>query len=244
MDSHQAKEILARYRPGGIATDPQVGEALELARRDPQLAAWFEKHRATHGDTPNRPPPFTTSPNPGQPPAANADREHIIPLTKPALAMIGIAVAVLLGVFLWSLTLPKPKDAFSSYRDRMARLVQRSYPMKIAATDQAQIREYFRTNAGPVDITLPRNLEKLPGKGGAVFTWHNHPVSLLGLDAGGSTNLYLFVIKRSAFPNIPVPAKPEFNRVGKLMTASWNVGDQIYVLAGPGDEPVLRSFLE
>ncbi|MDB6022172.1 MAG: hypothetical protein JWQ04_2029, partial [Pedosphaera sp.] len=97
---------------------------------------------------------------------------------------------------------------------------------------------------GPVDFPLPHNLEKFPVKGAAVFTWHNHPVSLLGLDAGGNTNLYLFLIKRSSFVNVPVPVKPEFNRVGKLMTAGWTVGNQVYLLAGPGDETALRNVLE
>ncbi|MDB6020877.1 MAG: hypothetical protein JWQ04_734, partial [Pedosphaera sp.] len=112
MDSDQAKEILARYRPGETATDPKVGEALELARRDPQLAAWFEKHRAIHGNTPSRP-------EGGAVPAAHPGRERII---TPALVVAGLAILVLLAAFLGSYTAPRPKDAFTSYRDRMARL--------------------------------------------------------------------------------------------------------------------------
>ena len=47
MNSSEAKEVLLLYRPGTAdAADPQIAEALELARRDPELGRWFEQHRA------------------------------------------------------------------------------------------------------------------------------------------------------------------------------------------------------
>ena len=33
-------------------------------------------------------------------------------------------------------------------------------------------------------------------------------------------------------------------RVGNLMTASWMTNDEVCVLAGPGDEAWVRSYLE
>ena len=47
MDSRQAKEILMRYRPGSAdASDPEFALALEQVKHDPQLARWFDQHRA------------------------------------------------------------------------------------------------------------------------------------------------------------------------------------------------------
>src|SRR5437899_10794138 len=47
MDSRQAKEILMRYRPETTeGADPEFAEALEQARRDPELGRWFAEHRA------------------------------------------------------------------------------------------------------------------------------------------------------------------------------------------------------
>ena len=47
MISSEAREILLLYRPGTAeAADPQMAEALELARQDPELGRWFEQHRA------------------------------------------------------------------------------------------------------------------------------------------------------------------------------------------------------
>ena len=47
MTCREAQEILLSYRPGTEpADDPQVTAALELARTDAELRAWYEQHRA------------------------------------------------------------------------------------------------------------------------------------------------------------------------------------------------------
>lgn len=46
MNREQAKLILTAYRPGGEdAADPFFADALQQARRDPELAAWFADQR-------------------------------------------------------------------------------------------------------------------------------------------------------------------------------------------------------
>src|SRR6266487_4292933 len=47
MNSRLAKEILLRYRPGTAdASDPEFAEALQQAKRDPELGRWFAQHQA------------------------------------------------------------------------------------------------------------------------------------------------------------------------------------------------------
>lgn len=47
MNNEEAKLILAAYRPSGQdATDPLFAEALEQARRDPDLKTWFKAQLA------------------------------------------------------------------------------------------------------------------------------------------------------------------------------------------------------
>ena len=248
MDSREAKQILAMYRPGDTdSPDPRMAQALQLARKDPQLAVWFGQHCAAHVALPNEPESAQLPPEPKEPkPPAEAQHPEYILLNKLALIMIVAAVLLLLGAWLWPYFAPAGKNTLTSYRDRMARSVQRAYPMKIAVTDQAQLREYFRVNGGPVGFPLPKNLEKLPATGGAVFTWHSQPVALLGLDAGGNTNVYVFLIKRSVFET-PTPSdrdKPEFEQIGRLNTATWTVGDTVYLLASPADKTAIQGFLE
>src|SRR5687767_3141877 len=50
MTNQEAKFILQAYRHNGAdATDPQFAAALEQARRDPELAKWFEEERVFDG---------------------------------------------------------------------------------------------------------------------------------------------------------------------------------------------------
>ena len=47
MNRAQAKQILLLYRPGARdSQDPELLEAIELARHDPELESWFEQHQA------------------------------------------------------------------------------------------------------------------------------------------------------------------------------------------------------
>ena len=47
MNRDEAKTILLLYRPGTAdADDPQIAEALALAKQDPELARWLEEHCA------------------------------------------------------------------------------------------------------------------------------------------------------------------------------------------------------
>lgn len=47
MKNDDARQILSAYRPSGEdASDPIFEEALEQARRDPELEEWFKEERA------------------------------------------------------------------------------------------------------------------------------------------------------------------------------------------------------
>ncbi len=54
MDSREAREILSLPIAPAIRIhmDRRMAEALELARRDPQLAVWFGQHCAAHVQLP------------------------------------------------------------------------------------------------------------------------------------------------------------------------------------------------
>jgi hypothetical protein len=253
MDSRQAKEILALYRPGSIdAADPLMAEALDQARRDPELAAWFQEHCAVYtairGKLKSIPVP------PGLKRTIIVERvEHgrVIPLPGAAKILLSAAAIFVLTAVVWFLfNAPPSQDTFSRFRDRMARSVQRSTApyMKMRSTNQLDIREYFRASNRPADFPLPQNLQQLPGEGGSVLTWNNHPVEMLclnaGQDAAGRTNnLWVFVMSKSAVPDAPATG-PQIVQVGRLMTASWTLGDNVYVLAGRGNGDDLKKYLQ
>ncbi|TAK93426.1 MAG: hypothetical protein EPO07_18145 [Verrucomicrobia bacterium] len=57
------------------------------------------------------------------------------------------------------------------------------------------------------------------------------------------SDLYLFVADRSTIPDAPTGNRLQVEQVNRLTTASWTVGEKVYVLAAEGDETFLRRFL-
>ncbi len=254
MDSRQAREILALYRPGSTdAADPVMAEALDQVKRDPELAAWFQEHCAVYtairGKLKAIPVP------PGLKRAIiveHAEHASVIPLPGAAKILLAAAAIVLLTtVAVWVFNQPPGRrETYASYRDRMARSVQRSATpyMKMYSTNQSEIREYFRASGRPADFPLPKNLQQLPGEGGSVLTWNNHPVEMLCLNAGpdatGRANdLWLFVMNKNAVPDAPGTGL-QFQQVARLMTVSWTVGDNVYLLAARGTGDELKNYLQ
>jgi hypothetical protein len=44
-------------------------------------------------------------------------------------------------------------------------------------------------------------------------------------------------------PDAPPENQPRITKVSRLMTASWSLGDKVYVLGGLGDEDFIRKYL-
>ncbi len=253
MDSRQAREILALYRPGSAdAAEPQMAEALDQVKRDPELAAWFQEHCAVY--TAIRGKLKTLPVPPGlkrQIIVSQADHARIIPLPGPAKILLAAAAVVLLTAIVWFTLNARPSEnTFARYRDRMARSVQRSNVpyMKMYSTNQTDVLAYFVANQRPASFALSKTLQQLPAEGGSALTWNNHPVEMLCLNAGAdasghSNDVWVFVMDKNVVPDAP-GAAAQFRQVGNLMTASWSAGDKIYLLAGRGNSEDLKKFLD
>ena len=251
MDSRQAREILLLYRPDSTdAADPLVAEALDVAKRDPELAAWFEKHCAVTSAIRSK---LRSVP---VPPALKRQiilgrAEHVRVAVFPRmLRYASMAAAVLvIGFILFTTLNTTHENTLEVFRSRMGRKVLDGYFMDTNVADQAQIKQYFQSREVPVDYTFSKPLQDLPAFGAAVFNFANKPVELLCLydvvPPSGPTNaVWVFVTSKSSLRDPPPPGKTEFAQVDKLRTFGWTKGDKVYLLAGFGDEPSLRKLLE
>jgi hypothetical protein len=253
VDSRQAREILALYRPGSTdAVDPQMAEALDQVKRDPELATWFQEHCAVYTAIRSKlkaipiPPGLKRQIIVGQ-----ADHARIIPLPGSVKILLAAAAIVLLTAVAWfAFDIRPSQNTFARFRDRMARSVQRAdIPyMKMYSTSQGEVLKYFAANQRPADFSLSKALQQLPAEGGSALTWNNHPVEMLCLNARILTpnqpnDVWVFVMDKKYVPDAP-GAAPQFIQVGNLMTASWTTGDKIYVLAGHGTSEDIKKFLD
>jgi len=244
MDSRLAKEILLCYRPGTADPgDPEFAEALEQAKRDPELGRWFAQSQAFQD---------TIRAQFKQLPVPAGLKEDILAGYRPApvwwqqpafqalAAAAGIVLLIGLAL-LWSQ--PREDTSFAAFQSRVVRQAQRGYVMDITTTNLGEIRQYLATQGAHADYLLPAPLEKLPGDGGAVLRWRNKTISMVCFDLGNHNDLYLFVASRADLPSPPSTSEPQFAKIGKLTAASWSAGDRTYVLAGPGDEQFVRQYL-
>jgi uncharacterized membrane protein YbaN (DUF454 family) len=247
MNGSEAREILLLYRPGTAElADPQMAEALALARQDPELARWLEQHRA-----------FQKAMRAGlqqiEVPAhlrtsllarMSAQPTVITPPAwwrNPAWLSAAAAVVLLLGLAgIW--LKPRPADRFANFESRVVSEAQREYRMDMVTNDMHQIRQFMASSGAPADYDVTPGLERLKLTGGGRLTWRSNPVAMVCFDRGNKQMLFLFVMKRSAVKD-PPPETPQLARVNQMLTARWSRGDNTYVLAGPEEADFLKKYL-
>jgi uncharacterized membrane protein YbaN (DUF454 family) len=233
MTSREAKEILLLYRPGtDDATGVDVIAALELARRDPELARWFERHCAFQNAMRAG---FRSVPVPQDRKAALIARQNVV---RPAVwwrqpLWLQAAAAVLLVLGLAALWLrPASPDRFANYRARMVSTALREYRMDVVTNDLRQVRQFLSERGAPGDFALTAGLEKLQLTGAGLLRWRTHPVAMVCFNRGDNQMLFLFVMNRTALKDPPGEA-PNPSTVTELQTFSWTRGQYTYVLAAP-----------
>jgi hypothetical protein len=251
VDKKEAMEILRLYRPGtDNDPDPRLAEALQLARQDPELAHWFEAHcgfyTALRSKLKEIPVPADLSQKILR--AEAVRRRRIVPWNKILPPLAAAATVVFLATALWFHILRVRSDNFPDARERLAKEPQRGYVMTLISTNLDAIHSYLLAKQCP-DYQLTKPLAKLDGLGCADLQWHDRRVSMVCLKDkqgkdGKPADLYLFAMEKANFRNAPLPGEMKFEKIHRLMTASWTQGDKLYILAGPGEEADLKRYLD
>jgi hypothetical protein len=246
VNASEAREFLLLYRPGMADTaDPQMTEALELARQDPDLGRWFEQHRVFQKamrakfqqiEVPAHLKISLLTQRPAQ--------QTFIPQPwwrSPVWLTASVAVLLLLGLAgAW--LKPHTPDGFANYQSRMVSEAQREYRMDLVTNDMKQVRQFMASRGAPADYDLTPGLGHLQLTGGGRLTWRSHPVTMVCFDRGDKQMLFLFVMKRSGVKD-PPPETPQLAKVLQIRTASWSHGDNTYVLAGPEEADFVKKYL-
>ena len=244
MNSQEAKEILACYRPGlDDADDPRVARALELARHDLALGRWLDEQTALDAALREQ---FRRIAVPADLREKILARRPVHPATHvwwlqrwlQAAAAAFAALAVIAGFWL-----ANRLDSFDAYRRGMAGLVSGEYEINLKTDRFDEIRDYLATRGWPSDYTLTPAMQELEAEGASVIHWRGRKVSLICLEAGEDEDLFLFVVERSAFRDPPQTESPQIARVGGMTTATWTAGGKVYFLAGHADAQSLRQYL-
>ncbi len=243
MSPDEARQVLARWKPGiDVTADPEMSSALELASRDSDLGAWFERHRA-----------FQTGAAAalrGIPVPADlhdrilAERKVVRPSFRilRLVVLAGAAALVVAALLVWSPPRPDDSADFATFRSRMVRSVLREYRMDVQTNDLPAIREFLARNRAPADFHFTPALADLTPVGGGLLSWQGRPVSMVCLDGRDLGMLFVFIAPSDGFRG-EIPRELHLERVNRLSTASWTADGHTYLVAAEAPPERLRQLL-
>jgi uncharacterized membrane protein YbaN (DUF454 family) len=231
-----------------------MGEALALARQDAELGRWFDQHCAAQKAIRDQFRQIAIPPGlQEQIISEHKARTAVVWWRQPVTLAAAAVVAVLIGIAaVWFRPAPGIRDEVNTatFRSRMLGQVLRSYTMTLETNDLNQIRSHLAGQQAPADFVLPEKLAQTLLAGCGVLRWQHKRVSMIcfltgkPLPSGSKSDMFLFVVDRSALPDAPATSSPEFNPDRKqIVTATWTVGDKTYVLATEGNVDFIRRYL-
>lgn len=245
MNNQEAKLILQAYHPDGRdAADPFFAEALEQARRDPELAKWFAEENSLETRVQAR---LQTAVQP--PPELKANllaMRKVVRLVpwwhQPMNLAAAAAVMLLLG--LAALLLPRQRSVpLASFRQTMVHYaMQEQGHIVFKSHNLAGIRQWLQDRGMETNFDLPPGLRSGLAHGCRVVDWKGRKATMLCFMVNDREHMDLFVVDRVALPDVAESGPPQFAESGGLMTAIWARGDKVYLLTS-ADGNFLQNFL-
>jgi hypothetical protein len=257
VNVNEAKTILLLYRPGTAdAEDPQIAEALALAKREPGLARWLEEHcarqEALHHKFRHIAVPAGLKEQIISEQAARIvtiSRRRRNTVFAAMAAMTAVVILLIASSSYWFPHRQNDDNTLAIYRNQMIGIALRGYGMDLTTNDPVQVRAYLAQNKGPADYVLPAALQGTDVTGCAIEGWQNVRVSMICFRTGRplppnqSSDLWLFVVDRASLKDAPAAGQTRFIAGNQLITAVWSQDDKVYLLGTTGDESTIRKFL-
>jgi hypothetical protein len=244
MNREQAKEILSAFRPGtGDQQDPLFAEALELARHDSELAAWFKERQAFDAAVSRR---LETVPLPTNLPeairagvnrrwrTAYRRREVLTALAACLMLFLGLA-----GLW-WRHENRQPATQFAACRRDMVQFLQQFPRLDLETENLADARRWLADTHHLQDVQFPARLQRFPTIGCRTIDWHGRSLALVCFVVDGEI-VHFIVIPRSSIPDGPQSSEPQFARVDGTTTVAWSRGDLTYLVLSKASEKFLRA---
>jgi hypothetical protein len=220
-------------------------EALEQARRDPELQKWFAEENAL--DARIQASLQTAVPVPRE---LKSNLLALGKIIRPApwrwfqpLKLAGAAAVLLLLGLAAFLFLPQKPAQLASFRETMARYSMEQHGhVAYESHDMAKIQQWLQDRGMETNFEMPAALQSGPAQGCRVVDWNGRKAMMLCFVLDGE-HLDLFVMDRAGLPDSPENSTPQFVEANGLMTAKWVKGDKVYLLAG-GNKRFLQKLLQ
>lgn len=242
MDNQEARFILQAYRPDGRdATDPVFREALEVARRDPDLSVWLAGEQALDAALSQklREVPVPASLKPSILAGLHVSQK-IHWWRQSSVWAMAASLALLIGSIVLIRTHTPPTLTVAEFRDNSAAYVPK-IELQHQSSNIAELQSWLRNRNSPSGANLPAAVSKTPPVGCRTLNWNGRQVALICFN--GTPEAHLFIVRSSDLRDAPVEGRPQFAQVAGMATATWTKGGETYVLASNGTKSDLEKFL-
>lgn len=247
MNNEEAKFILRAYRSNGAdATDATFGAALEQARHDPALSAWFAREQTFDR---------TMSAKLSQVAVPAGLRESILAggrVTAPAKSLrswrqhpavmamaASLALLLAVGVALW----PKQASAGATFMEFVTVDAQNSLMHHVGHGEKtAALQVMLSQPTTKISEHLPVNFAALRAAGCRTVQFNGREVLEVCFQREGAW-FHCYIARRADFPAFVAAVTPALTNLEGASVATWADASLLYTVVGKVGRSTLEKLL-
>jgi hypothetical protein len=159
--------------------------------------------------------------------------------------VLAAAFAVILLALAFAWTKPmRAKPLLSDYRDEMVSFAKLDPALEMQSSELPTLTNWLQETHKMSGIAVLDKLRSMQPVGCRALRFRGRDVGLICFRQTNGKLLHLFVIDRSAFPDLSSREHPDIAAMPSGWTAAaWNEGDHDYLLAVQGDTQSIQQIL-
>ena len=245
MTPEEAKFILEARRPDGSDdAEPQMAEALAVAKNHPEIRQWlaeqgeFDMLIAGKLSGVSAPARFRERIVAGR----RVGRSRSWWSTRRVLPLAA-AIALLLSIGAVWLRSPEGNTvaAFGAHAEKFIH-EKWDHKFDLPESDLGRIGEWVSKQDGPAPVDVPSRVAGSKMYGCKLYEWNGHKATLVCFSASDGGTIHLVVTRREGVSNPPGASPVHFSH-GEFNMAAWSRGDRVYVALTSSPRAELEKVL-